>query len=267
MLNGRRISGRTNEDFVRQLKQRKVQTDAGPEAIPGHSGRRRVDVRRLARPLARLRRSPILRALVGEARCWLFDCRHGVQTCGTVDLNKLTIKSDNARHGVFYHPSHPKFLFEIMGALDIDYERYAFVDLGSGKGRALLVASEFPFREVRGVEFARELHEMACDNIQRYRSATQKSKNVRSIHGDAIDFEFPTLPLVLFLANPFGPGVLVPVLRRLQASLASHPRDTIILYAAPFHSDLVERETRLTCVERSVYHNTYRAPHYPATPY
>ena len=200
----------------------------------------------------------MLRAMVGEARCRLFDWRHRVRTCGIVGLNALTIKGDNARHGVFYQPSHPKFLFEILGALDIDYERYSFVDLGSGKGRALLVASEFPFLEVLGVEFARELHETACDNIRRYRSASRRSRNVYSIHGDAIDFEFPTGPLVLFLANPFGPGVLVPVLRRLRASLASHPRDAIILYAAPFHSDLVEQETRLTCVERSVYHNTYR---------
>ena len=76
----------------------------------------------------------MLRTIVGEARCRLFDWRHRVHTCGIVGLNTLTIKSDNARHGVFYHPSHPKFLFEILAALDIDYERYSFVDLGSGKG-------------------------------------------------------------------------------------------------------------------------------------
>jgi len=40
--------------------------------------------------------------------------------------------------------------------------------------------------------------------------------------------------------------------------LASHPRDAIILYSAPNHGDLIERETTLSCVERSVYHNTYR---------
>jgi Putative methyltransferase len=199
-----------------------------------------------------------LRTLVGETRCQIFDWRHKVRTCGVVTLDTLTIEGDNARHGVFYHPSHPKFLFEVLGALGIDYERYAFIDLGSGKGRALLVASEFPFREVLGIEFARELHERACENIRRYRSASQKTGNVRSVYGDAITFEFPLSPLVILLANPFGPGVLIPVLRRLQGSLASHPRDVIILYSAPEHGDLIERETTLVCVERSVYHNTYR---------
>ena len=200
----------------------------------------------------------ILRAFVGEARCRVFDWHHRVHTCGDVQLHKLAIKGGNARHGVFYQPSHPKFLFAVLGALDIDYELYTFIDLGSGKGRALLVASEFPFAEVLGVEFARELHEIATRNIQRYRSASQKSRNVLSIHDDAIAFDFPASPLVLFLANPFGPGVLVPVLRRLEASLGCHPRDVILLYATPDHGHLIERETRLTCVERSVYHNTYR---------
>jgi len=201
----------------------------------------------------------VLRTLIGETRCRLFDWRHNVHTCGDVELDQLTITSENVRHGVFYDPTHPKLLFEVLSALDIPYERYAFVDLGSGKGRVLLVASEFPFLEVRGVEFARELHDTACENIRRYRSGSQKTQNVRSIHGDAIAFEFPVSSFVLFLNNPFGPGVLMPILRRLRETLATQPRDVIIVYAAPLHGDLIERETTLICAERSIYHNIYRA--------
>lgn len=199
-----------------------------------------------------------LKNVVGEARCRAFDWRHGVRTCGTANLGKLTIAGANARYGVFYHPSHPKFLFHVLGALHIDYKGYALVDLGSGKGRVLLVASEFPFMEVVGVEFARELHEVACQNILRYQSASQKCNKIRSIYSDATDFEFPLVPLVIYLYNPFGPGVLVPVLRNLQRSIESHPRDIVLVYIAPFHADLVESETTLRCVERSTYHNVYR---------
>jgi SAM-dependent methyltransferase len=199
-----------------------------------------------------------LRSFVGEARCRVFDWRHQVHTCGTAELKGLTITGDNATHGVFYHPSHPKFLFEVLGGLKIDYSQYTFADLGSGKGRVLLVASEFSFREVVGVEFAQELHEVATENIRSYRSGSQQCKRVKSIHGDATAFEFPETPLVLFLANPFGPGVLVPVLRNLQRSIAAHPRDVILIYTAAFHGPLVESETTLKCVEQSTYHKTYR---------
>jgi hypothetical protein len=200
----------------------------------------------------------LLRSVVGEARCRAFDWRHRVRTCGTAELKGLTIAGENVNHGVFYHPSHPKFLFEVLGALNIDYSRYAFVDLGSGKGRVLLVASEFPFLSIVGVEFARELNEIACENIRSYRSTTQKCGKLQSLHADAAEFEFPPVPLVIYLFNPFGPGVLVPVLRNLQRSLGSQPRDAVLIYIAPFHGDLVEQETMLKCVERSTYHNTYR---------
>src|SRR5262245_11220067 len=199
-----------------------------------------------------------VRLLVGDARCLAFDWRHGVHTSGDAKLESLTILGGNARHGVFYNPTRPKLVLEVLESLDIDYGRYHFVDLGSGKGRVLLVASEFPFQEICGVEFARQLHEIACENIRRYRSSSQKCKNVRSIHGDAAAFELPANPLVLYLANPFGPGVLVPVLRNLERSLEQHPRDVILLYTAPFHHELVETETMLRCVERSKYHNAYR---------
>jgi hypothetical protein len=204
----------------------------------------------------------VLRNAVGKARCRIFDWQHGVRTCGDANLSNLTLVGDNADHGVFYHPAHPKFLFEVFSSLKIDYPSYTFVDLGSGKGRALLVASEFPFSEILGVEFAAELHEIASQNIRHYRSKTQKCKNVRSVNLDAAEFEIPLTPLVLYLFNPFRPGVLIPVLQRLQRSLNSHPRDVILIYAAPFHAALIEQHTALRCVEQSIYHNTYRFPHH-----
>ena len=202
-----------------------------------------------------------LRNAVGKARCRIFDLQHGVHTCGDANLAGLTLVGNNADHGVFYHPAHPKFLFEVFSSLKIDYQSYTFVDLGSGKGRALLVASEFPFSEILGVEFAAELHKIACENIRSYRSKTQKCKNVRSLNLDAAEFELPLTPLVLYLFNPFRPAVLSAVLQRLQRSLISHPRNVTLIYAAPFHASLIEQHTALRCVEQSIYHNTYRFEH------
>lgn len=199
-----------------------------------------------------------LRNAVSEARCRFFDWRHGVRTVGDANLANLTLVGKNADHGVFYHPAHPKFLRELFNSLKIDFPSYTFVDLGSGKGRALLVASEYPFAEIIGVEFAAELHEVASQNIQNYRSKTQQCKNVKSLNLDAAEFEIPLTPLVLYLFNPFRPAVLIPVLQRLQRSLDSHPREMTLIYASPFHAGLIEQETALKCVEHATYHNTYQ---------
>jgi hypothetical protein len=200
----------------------------------------------------------VLLNAVGELRCRVFDWRRRVRTCGEAKLSGLTLVGNNAEHAVFYHAAHPKFLFEVFSSLKIDYPSYTFVDFGSGKGRALLVASEFPFSQILGVELATELHDIASRNIRSYRSKTQKCKNVQSLNVDAAEFELPLTPLVLYLFNPFRPAVLIPVLQRLQRSLDSHPRDVTLIYAAPFHAPLIEQHTALKCVEESIYHNTYR---------
>ena len=200
----------------------------------------------------------VLRQAVGEARCRIFDWQHGIRTCGNANLTGLTITGNNTAHAVHYHPSHPKFLFEVFNSLNVDFQSSTFVDFGSGKGRVLLVASEFPFAEIIGVEFAAELHEIASRNIRNYRSKTQKCKNVRSINLDAAEFQLPPTPLVLYLFNPFGPGVLTPVLRNLQRSIEANPREVLMIYMAPFHDALVGRETSLKCVERGRFHNAYR---------
>ena len=198
-----------------------------------------------------------LRNAVSEARCRFFDWRHGVRTCGTVNLTDLTLVGNNTGHGRYY-PSHPKFLFEVLSLLNVDHPSHTFVDLGSGKGRVLFVASEFPFSEIIGVEFASELHEIASRNVRSYRSKTQKCKNIKTLNLDAAEFEFPLTPLVLYMFNPFGPAVLVPVLQRLQRSIDSQPRDVTLLYETPYHGGLIEQHTALRCVDQSTWHNTYR---------
>jgi len=203
----------------------------------------------------------VLRKRVGEARTRFYDWRHGVRTCGIANPGDLTLVGTNGAHAVPYHPTYQKFLFEILTSLKLDYTSYSFVDFGSGKGRALLVASEFPFSEIIGVEIATELHEIASQNIQRYRSKTQKCKNLQSLNLDAAEFEVPLTPLVIYLFNPFRPGVLIPVLQRLQRSLNSHPRDVTLIYSAPFHGDLIEQQTALRCVERGTSYNSYRFTH------
>jgi SAM-dependent methyltransferase len=77
----------------------------------------------------------------------------------------------------------PSVLRQILDRLQLDFEEYTFIDLGSGKGRALLIASEF--RAVAGVELSPRLHAIAVENFARCRGLAQRCRNVRSIEGDA----------------------------------------------------------------------------------
>jgi hypothetical protein len=90
----------------------------------------------------------------------------------------------------------------VLAGLDIAFENYTFVDFRSGKGRALLPASEFPFRRILGLEFSPELHRTAEENIRRYNSATQKCRDIQSLNVDFADFALPPEASVLFFFHP-----------------------------------------------------------------
>src|SRR6202035_689809 len=90
-----------------------------------------------------------------------------------------------------YYGISPSGFNQMMEALDLDWPRFTFVDLGSGKGRALLLASRFLFRRIVGVEIAPELSEVAAANIQRFVAPWQMCREIEAHTGDAAEFIYP----------------------------------------------------------------------------
>src|ERR1035438_2297402 len=103
-----------------------------------------------------------------------FDRKFGVDTSGIVYLSDLDIASPNFVHGTRYGPTLKKTFDEVVGQVPIAHSDFVFIDVGSGKGAVLLYASEYPFQRVVGVEFSRELHEIAQKNIARYQNPARR---------------------------------------------------------------------------------------------
>jgi SAM-dependent methyltransferase len=166
-----------------------------------------------------------------------FDRAHGVDTDGELAgwtyLSDLDIASPNWIEGNDYAAIEPERFNRVLAGLDIPFGEYTFVDFGSGKGRALLLASEFPFKRIVGLEFSPELHRIAQENLHRYRSPTQKCANVESLNVDFVDFALPSEPLLLFFFDPCRLPILKKVLVRIRQSLFAHPRPCTIAYVAP----------------------------------
>jgi SAM-dependent methyltransferase len=132
-----------------------------------------------------------------------------------------------------YQPTEPGLFHEMLGALAIDFSQFTFIDLGSGKGRTLLMASDYPFRRVLGVEILPELNRVAEDNLRTYSNPTQKCFAIESACADASRFIFPPEPTVLYLFNPLPESALNQVVKRLHDSLAECPRSVYVIYHNP----------------------------------
>ncbi len=138
-----------------------------------------------------------------------------------------------------YQPSEPGLFRQMLDALPVDYSQFTFLDLGSGKGRALLMASDYPFRRVLGVELVPELHQIAVDNIRKYRGPAQLCHTIESCCADASQFVFPREPLIIYLFNPFPESLLRRVLANLELSLRQLPRPVFLLYHNPLLEPLL----------------------------
>ena len=160
-----------------------------------------------------------------------FDWDYRVDTTSANVSRRADLLAALAGHR--YQPSDPALFHESIRSLGIHHTRFQFVDLGSGKGRTLLMASEYAFRRIVGVEAVPALHRVALENIRKYKSATQKCFEVESVCGDARDFRFPLEPVVLFLFNPLPEAGLRVVMANLRASLREQPRPVYVVYHNP----------------------------------
>jgi SAM-dependent methyltransferase len=122
----------------------------------------------------------------------------------------------------------------------IDPRDFVFADLGSGKGRVLLLASHFGFRRVIGIEISPSLYAIAARNVERYKPESQQCRAFDLQCGDARTWDVPTdANVFVYLFQPFPANVLGDVLAKLRESLEAHPREIVIAYLNPIFDAVV----------------------------
>lgn len=129
-----------------------------------------------------------------------------------------------------YQPTEPALFHEMLTNLNIKFEDFTFIDIGSGKGRVLLMAADYPFHKVVGIELLPELHRAAEDNLRRYRSASQRCFSVEARCMNARDYKFPVDPLLVYLFNPLPPAALARMTSNLCGSLRENLRTVYVVY-------------------------------------
>jgi hypothetical protein len=187
-----------------------------------------------------------------------FDRAFHVDTAGPIFLDAIEVVGPNRAHGHNYVGIRPRDFRELLGAIPVAHEQYVFVDYGSGKGRALFLAAEWPFKAVIGLEFAPVLHRIAETNIQTYQNPVRRCRELRTLCMDVTEFELPREPAILYFFNPFSEAVLSAVLERVQRSLRDSPRDLWIGYHTPGGHQPLDRVPFLERVASTSFYGGHR---------
>ena len=174
-----------------------------------------------------------------------FDVKYGTDTGGYLGPEDLVKGRENDAHNHGYSAIAPSVFREAcrrwretLPARSSRIEAYSFVDVGAGKGRALLLGAELPFRKVIGVEISEELASIAQKNVTRCnRAARPDAKSIRVVHADAAKFQWPRTPLLVYLYNPFACSLVAQMAERLAAVASSGSGLVDLLYVNPACTD------------------------------
>jgi SAM-dependent methyltransferase len=187
-----------------------------------------------------------------------FDARYRIDT-GHGDSTYLQqIDTDAARFAVPYEAVQVFMFRRMLSELSLNFRNYVFVDLGSGKGRALFLAAKAGFLEVIGVEFAPEIHKDAIANLAAFTRKDDAGRRIQLVCRDAADYELPAQHLVVFLYNPFFGEVMKAVVANVARFLQEYDQDLVLLYRNPRCAELFDQLSGLRVIASSESYRIYR---------
>jgi len=174
-----------------------------------------------------------------------FDFRYGTETTRRIPREQIATSSENIVHCVNYGASKSTPFQHLMRRLRLPKDA-TFVDLGSGKGRALMLASQYGFRRVVGIEFSGDLCVKARDNVKKFMSRCPSPSEVEVVESDVTKYKFRDDESVFFMLDPFNAPVLTEVLRNIRNSVERRPRTIWLIYSVPRERQIIEQSGLFT---------------------
>ena len=191
---------------------------------------------------------PVSRALYGSKwdRKHPFDRAHGTDTSGFLCGEEILTGHPAEEHGSPYAGVQPSVLRTVLATLP-GLETSTFIDLGCGKGRPMLIASEFPFRDILGVELSPTLAEAARRNAATMKKRFPNRTPIRVEIGDATVYPMPPGDVVLFIYNSFDRELMLKVVENVESALAADKQRRIfVVFCNPVSGDCFDASPLLT---------------------
>jgi SAM-dependent methyltransferase len=170
-----------------------------------------------------------------------FDWKHGTDTMKWVDVDFFETASQNKSRAVRYQATKVRPLAKLLSKLRLPTTG-SFLDLGCGKGRVLLIASQLGYRRVVGVEFCSHLCRQARQNVDRFRTQHPDCSPIDVIESDVALYRFAGDESVLFMYNPFDQVVVKQTMDNVRTSVRMMPRDIWLIYNTPLQHETIQQQ-------------------------
>jgi hypothetical protein len=165
--------------------------------------------------------------------------KYKINTIKPVSLNDLTIvEGDKTRSSPYEALNYYvlETLFDNFCKLFPGEKN--LVDVGSGKGRIMIVAAHYGFTNIIGIDFAKELCASAEKNINKIRSRFPGTTFIIYCR-DALNYPINSTDKVFFLFNPFNKEIMEKFAEKIAFSVKEHPRTIYFIYANPQQKEVL----------------------------
>lgn len=171
-----------------------------------------------------------------------FDAKYGVDTWSEMHSPEYLERHFSESQNYLYEPCEPWLVKEIIGRVTESgvSREWTFIDVGSGKGRVLMIASGY-FNDVIGIEIDERLHEVAVGNFAKLRESQDREQQMMAegvvLHNcDIQSYKFTDKNLFLTLFNPFSDELMIHMLDSLDSDV--HHGNVVIGYINPIHKQV-----------------------------
>ncbi len=182
-------------------------------------------------PLKRIIRL-IRRLIGGDGKQVLYDVYLKLRNIdvGEVSNEAIGISRDiGSRHQTSGGP----YLDFVLKNLPIN-QNDSIIDIGCGKGGALITLSKYPFQSVDGLDISDELISIAKSNLKKL-----KINKVKLFQSNAATFTDLEKYTHIYMANPFPCTIMKEVMSNIKKSIKKHPREVTIIYMNPLCHDVI----------------------------
>lgn len=158
-----------------------------------------------------------------------FDLYYRVETQKMIEPSEMDIDEADVKDAKRYQGSHVRILRKAFRNIGMDLSGYHFIDLGSGKGRALFIASLFGVKKCIGIEIAPGIQEICEKNIDTFCRRTGIDRETFELfQGNALDYKISTSNNLFYLFNPFNQKIVERVVEKLKSSSLTPAKDMIL---------------------------------------
>lgn len=155
-----------------------------------------------------------------------FDQTFKVNTTGRISAWRLGV----GREGNEYKPIPVHAFRQMLRHVPVAHREWSFIDIGCGKGRAVILACTFPFASVAGVELSDTLCAVARSNAASFAQDPRcVVRDAQIVCADATVWPIPPGKVIIHMNSPFVGAAM----QRFAARLADRVPDLYVLYWNP----------------------------------